>query len=141
MYTVFVFVYCVCVAFDTGTPAPRHDINAVHPCHRVDADGTQHFIIDDEDGDAEHIHETVLSCPTQQIRKITVDLCLADAREPNGSSTILRAFCDEGASCMGCGAEMGALLEPFRYAKCATSISAGGMDAAKTGKYYRSNIR
>ena len=113
----------------------------MQPCHQVDEDGTRHHIVDNEDGDALRIYETVLTQKEEAIRKVTVDLCLEDARAPNGSSTILRTFCDEGASCTGCGADMGELLEPYRYTGCATSISAGGMDSAKTGQYYKSSIR
>ncbi len=105
-----------------------------------------HFLLTNEDGDdaEDAIYETVMTQPEKEIRKVTFDLHLADPPSSRINHkptwTMIKAFIDEGASITACGSGVGDVLAPWQYTDCSTSITAGGMDSRKTGRYYRSNV-
>ena len=124
---------------DRKRPAQEaQHLNAIVPLGKIG--GVPQFTINDEDGEEEMIYESVMSQDEVTIRKVTIDLRVKDGRSIDDSQPLIKAFADNGASCTGCGAEVASVLDAYRYDKCATSITAGGMDSKATGVYYKSSI-
>ena len=93
------------------------------------------YLLTHDDGDQYSIYETFLSQPIEEIKKYTYDLKIY--RE----ALIIKAFLDGGASITCCGKAIAQLLSKYLDNSIRSSITAGGMDANETGKFYKSTIK